>query len=82
MEIGKRIYKIRPVGDSYYVAIPKVLVREIMLKLGVYIDVLSVSDDEIVLKLRAARDAVEKHVEDNKESGENTQELRAANGVR
>ena len=81
MEIEKRIYKIRPVGDSYYVAIPKAIIREDMLESGVYIDVLSVSADEIVLKLRAAH-AAEKYVEDNQESGENTQKSRAANGVR
>ena len=76
-----RIYKLQKIGRSYYLAIPKVLVRDKMLESGVTVEVCHVNDESIILELRVAN-ASKEHNENNKKSGKNTSKLRTANGIR
>ena len=76
-----RVYRIQKIGRSYYIALPKVLVRKKMLEQGVIIEVYHVSDDSIILELRVAN-AVKEYNKNNKESGENPSKSRTANNIR
>jgi antitoxin component of MazEF toxin-antitoxin module len=80
----KRIYRIQKMGNAYYICIPKVLVREGMFKQGVFIDVLDVSDKAITLCIKATggENEYREHNKNSQKSGENTQKLGTASGVR
>jgi hypothetical protein len=68
-------YKIRNLGTTYVLTIPKVLVTQRMIEKGVTIEVLDYKPDEMLIKVRVADDGNREHAENSGESRADAQEL-------
>jgi uncharacterized membrane protein len=76
-----RVYKIRKLGHTMALAIPKVLVSQEMLDKGVVIQVLDYSPEEMTLKVRVANERNRKHVKNNKSSRTDPQKLGTSSDI-
>ena len=69
----KKKYRILKVGGSYYVCIPKIVVRPEMIKQGVFVDVLDADDESITVRLSLnGNGSNTKHNNNSEEGGKNT----------
>ena len=69
----KKKYSIIKQGRSYYVCIPKVVVKPEMVKQGVYVDILDADDESITLRLSLnGNGSNTKHHNNSEESGKDT----------